>query len=179
MSINYDIFPTVKSCIPVEVIHKELDKVMSFIYDYNCEINIDIKDINSNSLLYYNKTLSRDINNYIIIKMKNVGEIYVFNNTVSDIDIDFWNTEMTENKNAVKLIDEINKNIIVGYYWTVKKTISQPKMIEPLFDCVTMIIANLSKGIVYTDDGAIEYEKVPLMYYDYKKEILHKYNLEE
>ena len=69
MSINYDIFPTVKSCIPVEVIHKELDKVMSFIYDYNCEINIDIKDINSNSLLYYNKTLSRDINNYIIIKL--------------------------------------------------------------------------------------------------------------
>jgi len=79
----------------------------------------------------------------------------------SSIDTEFLMEELTANPNFQKYQNTINNNIKLGYYWSFRRSAGQPAIIALCYGLLAASLAKLTEGIIYTDDGAWDYEKFP------------------
>lgn len=177
MSISFEIFPITKK-IPKceEVIEYSINLFNGFIqnenivYDIKCkvtEVSFDNKECIKPVFL----TSSEE--KYTIFNVNEEGEIYVFYDKISKIDEEFWDEEVKINENARFMEKKIWDNFKVGYSWRVKRTMGQPAVVNLYYGYLVIAIAVLTEGILYSDDGAWDYECFPIEGKAFEKEYLN------
>ncbi len=64
-------------------------------------------------------------------------------------------------------------NLKTGYSWRVKRTMGQPAVVNLYYGYLAIAIAVLTEGILYSDDGAWDYECFPIEGKVFEKEYLN------
>ena len=108
-----------------------------------------------------------------------IGESLIFYRKITDIDKEFWKEEMRLNHKASELKEKIEMNIKSGYMWNVKRTMNQPVIISIYYGFLAIAIAALTNGILYSDDGAWDYQCFPIEATQFKMGYLNLNNLQD
>jgi hypothetical protein len=74
---------------------------------------------------------------------------------------EIWKEEIQTNSNAGKYADEINRSLRVGNRWNFRRSAGQPGIIVLSYGLIAAAIAQLTDGLIYTDDGAWDYSLFP------------------
>lgn len=183
MSMSFEIFPTKKkapSCN--DVIEYSVQLFSEFFKKENISQTINI---NTREVTYDNKvctnpiSLVLDENCHIVFNVNEEGEVYVFYHELTDLDKDFWNEEVQGNKNAQLMKEKIDANLEIGCSWSVKRTMGQPAIVSLYYGYLAIAIAILTDGIIYSDDGAWDYSKLPIEGEKFKTEYLNIKNISD
>ncbi len=177
MSISFEIFPTTEK-IPKceEITEYSINLFNGFIqnenivYDIKCkvtEVSFDSKKCEKPVFLTSNEE------KYTIFNINEEGKIYVFYDKIEKIDEEFWNEEIKINENARFMEKKIWDNLKTGYSWKVKRTMGQPAVVNLYYGYLAIAIAVLTEGILYSDDGAWDYECFPIEGKAFEKEYLN------
>lgn len=177
MSMSFEIFPTNKKipkCDEIikcsaqlfsEFMHRE--KILCGIKIMCSEVSID-NERNISPLFLTSKG-----DYHTVFRLNDDGEAYVYFHELTELDREFWNVEMKENKNAQAIKEKIDTNFKVGYSWSVKRTMGQPAIVSLYYGYLAIAIAILTDGIIYSDDGAWDYACFPLEGTDFKGRYLN------
>ena len=92
---------------------------------------------------------------------------------IEKIDEEFWNEEIKINENARFMEKKIWDSLKTGYSWRVKRTMGQPAVVNLYYGYLAIAIAVLTEGILYSDDGAWDYECFPIEGKSFEKEYLN------
>lgn len=166
MSMSFEIFPTKKlkpNCD--EVIKCSVKLFNKFLKKEKILKSIDIttREIIADNEVYINPiSLVSNENHYTVFNLNEEGEVYVFFHELMDLDKEFWNEEIQENENAKSMKKKIGTNLKIGYFWSVKRTMGQPAIVSLYYGYLAIAIAILTDGIIYSDDGAWDYSRLPI-----------------
>lgn len=116
---------------------------------------------------------------HTVFNLNEEGEVYVFYHELSDLDKDFWKEEIQENENAQSMKEKIDANLEIGYFWSVKRTMGQPAIVSLYYGYLAIAIAILTDGIIYSDDGAWDYSRLPIEGNVFKTEYLKIENISD
>lgn len=142
----------------------------NIVYDIKCkvtEVSFDSKKCKKPVFLTSNEE------KYTIFNINEEGEIYVFYDKIEKIDEEFWNEEIKINENARFMEKKIWDSLKTGYSWRVKRTMGQPAVVNLYYGYLAIAIAVLTEGILYSDDGAWNYECFPIEGKSFEKEYLN------
>lgn len=177
MSISFEIFPTTKKIPKCEEVNEYSINLFNgfiqnenIVYDIKCkvtEVSFDSKKCKKPVFLTSNEE------KYTIFNINEEGEIYVFYDKIEKIDEEFWNEEIKINENARFMEKKIWDSLKTGYSWRVKRTMGQPAVVNLYYGYLAIAIAVLTEGILYSDDGAWNYECFPIEGKSFEKEYLN------
>ena len=175
MSMSFEIFPTTKKKPKCdEIIKYSVQLFSEFLKKKKISLGIDIttREVTADNEVYINPiSLVLKENYHTVFNLNEEGEAYVFYHELSDLDKDFWNEEIQENKNAQSMKEKIDANLEIGYSWSVKRTMGQPAIVSLYYGYLA--IAILTDGIIYSDDGAWDYSRLPIEGKIFKTEYLN------
>lgn len=166
MSMNFEVFPT-KNNIPKcnEIIKYSMHLFSEFMHRekliYDMEVTTREVSGDKKVLKKTNDLVSKE-NCYTVFNINEEGEVYVFYHKLTELDNDFWNEELKENKNAQIMKEKIYRNLELGYSWSVKRTMGQSAVVSLYYGYLAIAIAVLTDGIIYSDDGAWDYLCLPI-----------------
>lgn len=171
--MSFEVFPT-KKIIPKneEIVKCSIQLFTEFLQKENIEQKMEIT---TKEIAFDNTCNERPMylvssdNSYIVLNLNQKGEVYVFYHELTEVDREFWEEELIENKNAQKIKEEINKSLNVGYSWSIKKTMGQPAIVCLYYGFLAIAIAILTDGVIYSDDGAWDYSALPVEGSKFKK----------
>lgn len=178
MSTSFYVFPT-RRYLPKceEIIKYSLQLFKKYLYkeDINYQIYVDVMEVSSTKSQINHKPISliSTENLYLIFRLNDEGEVYVFYHYLTKLDEEIWDEEMEKNKNVQLLHKMIETNREIGYHWSVKRTMGQPAAVSLYYGCLAIAIAVLTDGIIYSDDGAWDYTSFPVLGSDFEKEYLN------
>lgn len=177
MSISFEIFPITKKIPKCEEVNEYSINLFNgfiqnenIVYDIKCEVtevSFDSKKCEKPVFLTSNE------GKYTIFNINEEGEIYVFYDKIEKIDEEFWNEEIKINENARFMEKKIWDSLKTGYSWRVKRTMGQPAVVNLYYGYLAIAIAVLTEGILYSDDGAWDYECFPIEGKSFEKEYLN------
>ncbi len=177
MSISFEIFPTTKKIPKCEEVNEYSINLFNgfiqnenIVYDIKCkvtEVSFDSKKCKKPVFLTSNEE------KYTIFNINEEGEIYVFYDKIEKIDEEFWNEEIKINENARFMEKKIWDSLKTGYSWRVKRTMGQPAVVNLYYGYLAIAIAVLTEGILYSDDGAWDYECFLIEGKSFEKEYLN------
>lgn len=166
MSMSFEIFPTQKKKPDCdEIIRYSVELLSEFLKKEKIshEISITTREITADNEVYTNPiSLVLKDNYYTVFSLNEEGEVYVFYHELTDLDKDFWDEEIQGNKNAQSMREKIDANLKIGYSWSVKRTMGQPAIVSLYYGYLAIAIAILTDGIIYSDDGAWDYSRLPI-----------------
>lgn len=137
-------------------------------------IQITAMQVMDSNEVYNNPVyLTSEENNHTVFNLNKEGKVDVFYNELTDLDKEFWDEEIQENKHAQSLQEKIDANLNIGYSWSVKRTMGQPSIVSLYYGYLAIAIAILTDGIIYSDDGAWDYSSLPMEGNAFKEEYLH------
>lgn len=183
MSMNFEIFPTKKrkpDCD--EIIRYSVELFSEFLKKEKISqgIEIDTREVTVDNAVHTNPiSLALKEDSYTVFNLNEEGEVYVFYHELSDLDKDFWKEEILENENAQSMREKIDANLEIGYYWSVKRTMGQPAIVSLYYGYLAIAIAILTDGIIYSDDGAWDYLRLPIEGEVFKTEYLKIENIRD
>lgn len=144
------------------------------------ELHITTKEVAADNEIHTNpSSLVLKENCYTVFNLNEEGEVYVFFHELTDLDKDLWNEEIQENENAQSVKEKIDTNLEIGYFWSVKRTMGQPAIVSLYYGYLAIAIAILTDGIIYSDDGAWDYLRLPMEGKVFKTEYLHVENIRD
>jgi len=85
------------------------------------------------------------------------------------IDREIWMDELNTNPNAQKNKKIIMKNMNIGYQWSFRRSAGQPDIVFLIYGMLSAALAELTDGIIYSDDGAWDYSVLPTTSDDFIK----------
>ena len=172
MSTSFEVFPTLNTRVKcLDLINESLDKFQNFLERNRIKkyIKVTVQEEGIKGNLITNPIyISNDENRYTILNINDIGEIYIFYHSLTELDTEFWKEEIIRNHNAKKVENKIISNKELGYFWSIKRTMAQPAIVSLFYGYIAMTIAKLSAGIVYSDDGAWDYSSLPMEYCDFE-----------
>lgn len=178
MSTSFEIFPT-NNYVPTykEVINLSKKMINKYLckQNINHEINInyEIFNINDNTKGIDNSQfLCNSDNKYAIFYINEEGYCILYYNLLSELDIEFWNEEFKINHKAEKYKNDIKKNQQIGYTWLIKRNAGQPPIVQLYYGFLSIAIASLTNGIIFSDDGAWDYSCFPASSQEFIKDYL-------
>lgn len=177
MSMSFEIFPTKKrkpNCD--EIIKYSVELFIEFLEKEKISQGIDIttKEVTADNVIYTNPiSLVWKENSHTVFNLNEEGEVYVFYHELTDLDKDFWKEEIQENENAQSIKEKIDANSEIGYFWSVKRNMGQPAIVSLYYGYLAIAIAILTDGIIYSDDGAWDYSRLPIEGNVFKTEYLN------
>lgn len=183
MSMSFEILPTTQN-IPdyEEIIKCSVDLFRDFLKRENISQVIDITttEVTVNNEICTNPiSLVTKENYHTIFNINGKGEVYLFFHEQTDLDKDFWAEEIELNKCAQSIKEKIDANSEIGYYWSIKRTIGQPAIVNLYYGYLAIAIAILTDGIIYSDDGAWDYSRLPISGMEFKTEYLNTNNISD
>ncbi len=179
--MNFEVFPTTKrkpNCN--ELIRYSVELFSEFLKKkkISLKVNIITKEVTADNKVYLNPiSLVLNENNHTVFNVNQEGEVYVFYHELTDLDRDVWIEEMEDNKNVQSMKEKIEANLEIGYSWSVKRTMTQPAIVSLYYGYLAIAIAVLTDGIIYSDDGAWDYSRLPMEGEFFKKEYLNIKNI--
>ena len=172
MSASFEILPTEKSRIDCKtLIDESIEKFQRFLRHNGIKKDISVTAYEfwpDSEEIHNPEYITIDEERHTTLRVNDIGEIYIFYHKVSDLDAECWNEDLLSNENAKLHEKEIRRFLSSGYYWEVKKTMSQPPLVCLYYGFVSMVIANHSKGLVYSDDGAWDYSSMPMGFSEFE-----------
>lgn len=183
MSMSFEIFPTKKrkpNCD--EIIKCSVELFIEFLEKEKISqgINITTKEVTADNVIYTNPIfLVWKENSHTVFNLNEEGEVYVFYHELTDLDKDFWKEEIQENENAQSIKEKIDANSEIGYFWSVKRNMGQPAIVSLYYGYLAIAIAILTDGIIYSDDGAWDYSRLPIEGNVFKTEYLNIENISD
>lgn len=169
MSTTFEVYPGNKE-IPSfsEVLYQTEIAVNSYLSSINISkkimLNVEIQSISEHIKKPFKLTdkMIWDDSLYAWFYIKGIpggtDAYFYLHNT---IDTDFLKDELTNNPNFQKYRNIIDENIKIGYNWTFRRSTGQPAIIALCYGFLAATLAKFTNGIIYTDDGAWDYEKFP------------------
>lgn len=183
MSMSFEIFPTKEkkpSCneiikYSVKLFNQflEKEKILRNVNIIASEVTVD------NEICTNPAFLTLEVNRHTVFKLNEEGEVYAFYHELTELDKDFWNEEVQGNKNAQSMEEKIGTNQKIGYFWSVKRTIGQPAIVSLYYGYLATAIAVLTEGIIYSDDGAWDYSRLPIEGKVFETEYLDVENIDD
>ena len=79
----------------------------------------------------------------------------------NSLDVEFLREELATNPKFKTYQTIFDNNIKLGYKWTFRRSAGQPAIITLCYGFLAATLAKLTKGVVYSDDGAWDYKKFP------------------
>lgn len=183
MSMSFDIFPT-NTYIPKCEEVKEMSQQMLNNYLLEKEIDFNILLKCKNKKFTTNNELNSDYlvtneEEYQTFSINDIGEALVFFQRICKVDREFWKEEINTNYKANQLKKQIDINLKIGYMWKVKRTMNQPAIISIYYGFLAIAIANLTDGILYSDDGGWDYRCFPVEAKQFMNEYLNLSRLKD
>ncbi|MDO4325516.1 MAG: hypothetical protein Q4E24_05710 [bacterium] len=181
--MSFEIFPTKKrkpNCD--EIIKYSVELFSEFLKNEKISRGIDIttREVTADNAIHANPiSLVLKENSHTVFNLNKEGEVYVFYHELSDLDKDFWKEEIQENENAQFMKEMICTNLEIGYFWSVKRTMGQPAIVSLYYGYLAIAIAILTDGIIYSDDGAWDYSRLPIKGNIFKTEYLNTENISD
>ncbi len=181
--MSFEIFPTTKkkpSCD--EIIKYSVELFSEFLKKEKISQRIDIttREVTADNEVYTNPiSLTLKENYHTVFNLNGEGEVYIFYNELTDLDKDFWDEEIQENKHAQSMKAKVDANLEIGYYWSVKRTMRQPAIVSLYYGYLAIAIAILTDGLIYSDDGAWDYSRLPILGENFKTEYLNIKNIND
>ena len=163
MSKTYEVYPTTSYIPTKEEIGKLAEKYLNIFLEKE-----NIKEEYKKKLKVANSTLKFSDKSYINranicmvdteydiyqLNIKEGNAIFVFFHNYNDLYIEFLISDLEK---------EIYKTIKLGYMWSIKRTAWQPVLANILYGFVAIAIAELTNGLIYSDDGAWNFKEIPL-----------------
>jgi tetratricopeptide (TPR) repeat protein len=90
-----------------------------------------------------------------------VGGTDAYYNTILESDLEMWDEEIRLNERAALKKELIQACLKNGYYWNFRRSIGQPALINLAYGLIAAAVAELTSGVIFSDDGAWEYERFP------------------
>lgn len=183
MSMSFEIFPTTKrkpNCD--EIIKYSVELCVEFLKKEKISQGIDIttKEVTDDNVIHTNPiSLVWKENSHTVFNLNKKGEVYVFYHELTDMDKNFWKEEIQENENAQSIKEKIDANSEIGYFWSVKRNMGQPAIVSLYYGYLAIAIALLTDGIIYSDDGAWDYSRLPIEGNVFKTEYLNIENISD
>ena len=183
MSISFEIFPTTKkkpNCD--EIIKYSVELFSEFLKkeEISQRIDINTREVTADDEVYNNPIfVVLKENCYTAFNLNGEGEVYVFYHKLTECDKDFWEEEIQGNKHAQSMKEKVDANLEIGYSWSVKRTMGQPAIVSLYYGYLAMAIAILTEGLIYSDDGAWDYSRLPIGGEDFKMEYLNIKNISD
>lgn len=183
MSMSFEIFPTKKrkpNCD--EIIKYSVELFSEFLKKKKISQGIDIttREVTADNVVHTNPiSLVLKEDSHTVFNLNEEGEVYVFYHELSDLDKDFWKEEIQENENAQSMKEKIDTNLKIGYFWSVKRTMGQPAIVSLYYGYLAIAIAILTDGIIYSNDGAWDYSRLPIEGNVFKTEYLNIENISD
>lgn len=78
-----------------------------------------------------------------------------------DLEVKFLKEELEENPNFHRHRSCIAGNIHLGYRWVFRRSAGQHAVITLCYGFLAATLARMTKGVIYSDDGAWDYNKFP------------------
>ncbi|MCF2674785.1 hypothetical protein [Fusobacterium varium] len=168
MSKTYEVYPTTSYIPTKEEIGKLAEKYLNIFLEKE-----NIKEEYKKKLKVANSTLKFSDKSYINranicmvdteydiyqLNIKEGNAIFVFFHNYNDLYIEFLISDLKNEINE----KEIYKTIKLGYMWSIKRTAWQPVLANILYGFVAIAIAELTNGLIYSDDGAWNFKEIPL-----------------
>ena len=137
-------------------------------------MSVEMQKVIEKEIIVINQgKLITDEKNYQILNVNGMGEIFLLFRENTELDECFWEEELKTNIRAQNLSKEIEEHLNIGYSWCVKKIASQPAAVSLYYGFVAIAIAMLTKGIIFSSDGAWESNVFPIMGQDFLDEYLY------
>lgn len=176
MSMSFEVFPT-HDYIPNNDEITLLSQKYLIDYLKNQNIDIDIRIVNRTYCLeedgaLNSKNLVNNEKSYQSFIINEIGQVTIFYNKLDNLSKDFWKDELVYNSRAKQLENLIDRSIELGYSWSIKRTMGQPSIIGLYYGFLAISIAKLTGGIIYSDDGAWDYEYLPITAKDFENQYL-------
>ena len=181
--MSFEIFPTTKrkpNCD--EIIKYSVELCVEFLKKEKISQGIDIttKEVTADNVIHTNPiSLVWKENSHTVFNLNKKGEVYVFYHELTDMDKNFWKEEIQENENAQSIKEKIDANSEIGYFWSVKRNMGQPAIVSLYYGYLAIAIALLTDGIIYSDDGAWDYSRLPIEGNVFKTEYLNIENISD
>lgn len=102
-----------------------------------------------------------DDDEYLWIKIEKVPggtDGYFWKN--DDLDYEYWRDDIIPMDKCKDIRDHLKKCLLPGYHWSFRRSAGQPGCINILYGIVSGCLATLTNGIVYSDDGAWDYQRM-------------------
>lgn len=166
MSMSFEVFPT-RNKVPDcdEIILYSVQLFSEFMKRENIaqNIKITVSEVSiDNEICQKPISLTSNENYCTVIKLNEVGEVYVYYHKLSELDKEFWDEELQGNMRARSVKEKICANLKIGYSWSVKRTMGQPAIVSLYYGYLAIAIAVCTDGIIYSDDGAWDYTYFPI-----------------
>jgi len=177
MSTTFDVLPGT-SVVPtykevIELANLNINTFLSRIdVQKKMSLSVDIQNIATHEQKIFNVTdiMISDEEHYAWFYFDNVPggtDCYYYKNI--PIDREIWEDELRTNLNAQKKQDIIKNNLNLGYRWVFRRSAGQPGIIALSYGMLAASLAELTNGIIYTDDGAWDYSLFPTTADDFLK----------
>lgn len=141
-----------------------LGGVRSVIIDAEVHNNIDHSQIKFN---INDKLIWKD-DSYAWFFIRGVGggtDSYYYK--ITKLDKETWKEEIETNIKAQQLNDIINRSMSIGYHWSFRRSAGQPGIINLAYGLIAASLAKITDGLVYSDDGAWDYNCFPALAEDF------------
>jgi hypothetical protein len=89
------------------------------------------------------------------------GGTDVFYETLSSDDLEYWAELVDEHPPAKARRDDIRACLANGVYWSFRRSAGQPGIINFAYGILAATLAELTEGLVFSDDGAWDYSNFP------------------
>lgn len=133
-------------------------------------VNCSIKEIQTNETNKFeasNESIQTE-NNYVWFYFYDIpGGIDCYFHKILPINIEAWEYEINNNINAQRLKSKISENLNLGFQWIFRRSAGQSAIVSLLFGLLAATLAKLTDGIIYSEDGALDYAKFPTTSYEF------------
>ena len=99
---------------------------------------------------------------YLWVEVENIvggTDGYYWEN--EDLDYNYWRNEIIPKKDKPER-EHLNKCIETGFHWNFRRSAGQVGTIDILYGVLSGTLAELTNGIVYSDDSAWDYQRMPI-----------------
>ncbi len=169
MSTAFEVYPGTSE-IPsfnqvVNLSNERLKVYLSSIHVHaDIAVNVELRECMTNKVLHLDlkKPFKFDDTRYAWFTVgSEMGGSDSYFRRLYELDKDVWEAELASNMRAKAIENHIQDSLKLGYYWYFRRSVGQPSMVNLTYGIIAASLAQLTKGFIFTDDGAWEYRKFP------------------
>ncbi len=177
MSTTFDIYPS-DSKIPSfkDVLHEVTSEYHTFLSDvglkYKPEIEIRILTKSGDKEIGYSHadSFKWSDDHYLWAQIKGIAggtDGYFWENDKNDYD--YWKDDVIPLERCSHIRGQLERCLSVGFHWNLRRSAGQPGVINIFYGILAGVLAQITDGVVFSDDSAWDYGRMPIRGKDFLK----------
>jgi len=132
------------------------------------EVRVFTSKGNNEVTVNINEPFKWEEDQYIWIQVKGIDagtDGYFWLNDQTDFE--YWQEDIIPMKRCENIKDLLTACISQGYHWQFRRSAGQPGVINILYGILSGTLASLTHGVVFSDDTAWDYQRMPIKGQDF------------